>query len=56
MSYRLHFNFDVELNCRNEALESSHAIWEAMRIAKTMPKDSDLVVVSHIFIGGTRDG
>ncbi|KAJ8079101.1 bifunctional tryptophan synthase trp1 [Marasmius tenuissimus] len=26
------------------ALESSHAIWEAVRLAKTMPKDSDLVV------------
>ncbi|KAF8643823.1 hypothetical protein AX16_008841 [Volvariella volvacea WC 439] len=26
------------------ALESSHAIWEAVKIAKTMPKGSDLVV------------
>ncbi|KAG7093084.1 bifunctional tryptophan synthase trp1 [Marasmius oreades] len=26
------------------ALESSHAIWEAVRIAKTLPKDADLVV------------
>ncbi|KAF9532151.1 bifunctional tryptophan synthase TRP1 [Crepidotus variabilis] len=26
------------------ALESSHAIWEAMRIAKTLSKDQDLVV------------
>ena len=29
------------------ALESSHAIWEAMKIAKTLSKDQDLVVVSH---------
>ncbi|KAF9469279.1 bifunctional tryptophan synthase TRP1 [Collybia nuda] len=26
------------------ALESSHAIWEAVRLAKTLPKDSDIVV------------
>ncbi|KXN92277.1 Tryptophan synthase [Leucoagaricus sp. SymC.cos] len=26
------------------ALESSHAIWEAVRIAKTLPKDKDIVV------------
>ncbi|KAJ3567949.1 hypothetical protein NP233_g6028 [Leucocoprinus birnbaumii] len=26
------------------ALESSHAIWEALRIAKTLPKDQNLVV------------
>ncbi|TFK42355.1 bifunctional tryptophan synthase TRP1 [Crucibulum laeve] len=26
------------------ALESSHAIWEAVRLAKTMPKDKDIVV------------
>ena len=30
------------------ALESSHAIWEAMKIAKTLSKDKDLVVVSHL--------
>ena len=29
------------------ALESSHAIWEAMKVAKTLSKDKDLVVVSH---------
>jgi tryptophan synthase beta subunit len=27
------------------ALESSHAIWEAVRVAKTLPKDADIVVV-----------
>lgn len=27
------------------ALESSHAIWKAFELAKTMPKDSDVVVV-----------
>ncbi|EIN07200.1 bifunctional tryptophan synthase TRP1 [Punctularia strigosozonata HHB-11173 SS5] len=26
------------------ALESSHAIWEAVRLAKTLPKDQDIVV------------
>ncbi|KAF9484694.1 bifunctional tryptophan synthase TRP1 [Pholiota conissans] len=26
------------------ALESSHAIWEAVKIAKTLPKDNDIVV------------
>ncbi|TFK54702.1 bifunctional tryptophan synthase TRP1 [Heliocybe sulcata] len=26
------------------ALESSHAIWEAVRLAKTLPKDKDIVV------------
>lgn len=29
-----------------EALESSHAIWEGVRLAKTLPKDSDIVIVS----------
>lgn len=33
--------------CNLSALESSHAIWEAMKIAKTLSKDKDLVVVSH---------
>ena len=33
--------------CKLSALESSHAIWEAMKIAKTLSKDKDLVVVSH---------
>ena len=33
--------------CHLLALESSHAIWEAMKIAKTLSKDQDLVVVSH---------
>ncbi len=28
-----------------EALESSHAIWHAVQIAKTMSKDQDIVVV-----------
>ncbi|KAF8163533.1 bifunctional tryptophan synthase TRP1 [Crassisporium funariophilum] len=28
------------------ALESSHAIWEAMRIAKSLPKDQDIVCLS----------
>jgi tryptophan synthase beta subunit len=30
------------------ALESSHAIWEALRIAKMLSKDQDLVIVSTI--------
>lgn len=32
------------------ALESSHAIWEAVKIAKTLRKDQDLVVVSIIYL------
>lgn len=35
--------------CNLSALESSHAIWEAMKIAKTLSKDKDLVVVSLFF-------
>ncbi|CAL1705252.1 unnamed protein product [Somion occarium] len=27
-----------------EALESSHAVWEAVRLAKTLPKDQDIVI------------
>lgn len=30
----------------NSALESSHAIWEGVRLAKTLPKDQDIVIVS----------
>jgi tryptophan synthase len=30
----------------NSALESSHAIWEGVRLAKSLPTDSDLVIVS----------
>lgn len=28
------------------ALESSHAIWEGVRFAKTLPKSKDIVIVS----------
>jgi tryptophan synthase len=28
------------------ALESAHAVWEAVRIAKTLPQDQDIVLVS----------
>jgi tryptophan synthase beta subunit len=28
-----------------KALESSHAVWEAVRLAKTLPKDHDVVLV-----------
>lgn len=31
------------------ALESSHAIWEAVQLAKNLPKDKDIVVVSFSF-------
>ncbi|KNZ80375.1 Tryptophan synthase, partial [Termitomyces sp. J132] len=31
------------------ALESSHAIWEGVRLAKTLPKDRDIVIVSCLF-------
>lgn len=29
------------------ALESSHAIWESVKIARSMQQDQDLVVVCH---------
>ena len=33
------------------ALESSHAIWEGVRLAKTLPKESNIVIVSgHFFL------
>jgi len=32
------------------ALESSHAIWEGVRLASTLPADQDIVVVRVIFI------
>jgi tryptophan synthase len=28
-----------------KALESSHAVWEAIRLAKTLPQDQDIVLV-----------
>lgn len=31
------------------ALESSHAIWEGVRLAKTLEKDKDIVIVSPCF-------
>lgn len=34
------------------ALESSHAIWEGVRMAKTMPADSDVVIVSNNKLAG----
>lgn len=40
LSSRVHHNSNSTL-----ALESSHAIWEAVNIAKTLPKDHDIVVV-----------
>lgn len=32
-----------------KALESAHAVWEAVRLAKTLPQNQDLVLVSSIF-------
>lgn len=32
------------------ALESSHAIWEGVRLAATLPSDSDIVIVSSRFL------
>lgn len=32
------------------ALESSHAIWEGVRLAATLPADSDIVIVSHLIM------
>lgn len=39
---------NVEKSRTPIALESSHAIWEAVRLAKTLPKDHDIVVVSKL--------
>ena len=30
----------------NKALESAHAVWEAVRLAKTLPQDQDVVLVN----------
>lgn len=30
------------------ALESSHAVWEGVRMAKTLPKDQNIVIVSDL--------
>ena len=30
------------------ALESSHAVWEAVRLAKTLPKEAHIVVVRPV--------
>lgn len=32
-----------------KALESSHAVWEAVRLAKTLPKDQDVVLVCYFY-------
>jgi tryptophan synthase len=37
----------ADINGSFQALESSHAIWSAVQIAKTLPKDADIVVVSY---------
>ena len=44
----LPFSVYLLIEANLSALESSHAIWEAMKVAKTLPKDKDLVVVSHL--------
>ncbi|SRR6266851_9452402 len=30
-----------------KALESAHAVWEAVRLAKTLPQDQDIVLVCY---------
>ncbi len=35
----------IRLTMLVEALESSHAVWEAVRLAKTLPLDQDVVLV-----------
>jgi len=32
-----------------KALESSHAVWEAVRLAKTLRKDQDIVLVCYFY-------
>jgi hypothetical protein len=34
----------------SKALESSHAVWEAVRLAKTLPKDQDIVLVCRRYL------
>lgn len=36
-----------------KALESAHAVWEAVRLAKTLPQNQDLVLVSPPFFSWT---
>ena len=38
-------NGSIRLKRLAEALESSHAVWEAIRLAKTLPQDQDIVLV-----------
>lgn len=44
MSRVLHSKI-YQLSCLHLALESSHAIWEAVKLAKSLGKDKDIVVV-----------
>jgi tryptophan synthase len=39
---------ELVLICCALALESSHAVWGAVQIAKTLPKDQDVVMVRNI--------
>jgi tryptophan synthase len=38
---------DVILISSSLALESSHAVWAGVKLAKTLPKDQDVVIVSR---------
>lgn len=42
------FRMCTELEGIIPALESSHAVWGAVQLAKTLPKDADLVLVSRL--------
>ena len=44
--------FSRLLFVRYTALESSHAIWAGLQLAKTMPKDEDIVIVGVFFFVG----
>lgn len=45
------FNIDdAKGRSYHTALESAHAVWQGMRIAKTLPASKDVVIVSVSFL------
>jgi tryptophan synthase len=47
-SLRHHFYSHNQIGIK--ALESAHAVWEAVRLAKTLPRNQDIVLVSPLFL------
>ena len=44
----LRHHIDSCNNVDTKALESAHAVWEAVRLAKTLPRDQDIVLVGPL--------